>query len=115
MLIRRPNLTSRFASPKGVAEKSQSGKAGGSLPGRRVLNPADPNTRMLLTEQRDKKIMCVDCRQEFVWTADEQKFYADKGFTNEPKRCRDCRSAKKIAGGGARDNSRNGARASRGR
>ena len=48
-------------------------------------------------EKQDKKITCVDCGAEFVFTVREQEFYAEKGFTNEPKRCKACRDAKKAA------------------
>ncbi len=44
---------------------------------------------------KDKTIKCVDCGTEFVFTARDQAFYAEKGFKNEPKRCRDCRNKKK--------------------
>ena len=47
----------------------------------------------------DKSITCVDCGKPFVWTAGEQEFYAQKGFTNEPKRCKPCKAMKKSAGG----------------
>lgn len=43
----------------------------------------------------DKIITCRDCGAEFVFTEGEQAFYAEKGFTNEPVRCVDCRRAKK--------------------
>jgi CxxC-x17-CxxC domain-containing protein len=43
-------------------------------------------------EYRDKVLKCVDCGAEFVFTAGEQIFYADKGFKNEPKRCKPCKS-----------------------
>ena len=43
----------------------------------------------------DKVLTCVDCGKEFVFTVAEQEFYAQKGFANEPKRCKDCRVAKK--------------------
>jgi uncharacterized protein with PIN domain len=43
----------------------------------------------------DKKLICRDCNEEFVFTEGEQKFYAEKGFTNEPTRCPECRRAKK--------------------
>jgi CxxC-x17-CxxC domain-containing protein len=43
-------------------------------------------------EYRDKMLKCVDCGNEFVFTAGEQIFYADKGFRNEPKRCKNCKS-----------------------
>ncbi|NLV22993.1 MAG: zinc-binding protein, partial [Syntrophomonadaceae bacterium] len=39
----------------------------------------------------DKVLVCQDCGQEFVFTAGEQEFYHEKGFENEPKRCKDCR------------------------
>ena len=34
----------------------------------------------------DKTLKCVECGTEFVFSASEQEFYAEKGFTNEPKR-----------------------------
>ncbi len=43
----------------------------------------------------DKTLVCKDCNQEFVFTASEQDFYAEKGFTNEPGRCPSCRQARK--------------------
>ena len=43
-------------------------------------------------EYRDKSLKCADCGSEFVFTAGEQIFYADKGFKNEPKRCKPCKS-----------------------
>jgi len=44
----------------------------------------------------DKSITCADCSKTFTFTASEQEFFASKGFTNEPKRCPDCRQAKKV-------------------
>jgi CxxC-x17-CxxC domain-containing protein len=53
-------------------------------------------------EFQDKNLNCVDCGAEFVWTAGEQHFFADKNFKNEPKRCKDCKAkrASRPAGGG---------------
>jgi CxxC-x17-CxxC domain-containing protein len=48
----------------------------------------------------DKTITCRDCGMDFVFTAGEQEFYAQKGFTNEPTRCPSCRQARKSSGGG---------------
>lgn len=45
----------------------------------------------------DKTLVCKDCGNEFVFTAGEQEFYAEKGFENEPTRCKDCRAARKAA------------------
>jgi CxxC-x17-CxxC domain-containing protein len=51
----------------------------------------------------DKKLVCKDCGNEFVFTQGEQEFYASKGFVNEPQRCRDCRDARKNASGRNRE------------
>ena len=39
----------------------------------------------------DKTLVCKECGNEFVFTAGEQEFYAEKGFVNEPQRCKACR------------------------
>jgi CxxC-x17-CxxC domain-containing protein len=49
----------------------------------------------------DKTITCVDCGAEFTFSADEQQRFAERGFTNEPKRCKTCRDAKKAQQGGS--------------
>ena len=54
----------------------------------------------------DKTLICRDCGAEFVFTAGEQAFYAEKGFQNEPSRCKACRDARKANGGARRDDSR---------
>lgn len=43
----------------------------------------------------DKTLVCQECGKEFIFSAKEQEFYAEKGFANEPKRCSDCRRARK--------------------
>lgn len=45
----------------------------------------------------DKVLKCKDCGEEFVFTAGEQEFFAEKGLQNEPQRCKACRDAKKKA------------------
>ena len=47
----------------------------------------------------DKTLACVDCGVDFIFSADDQEFHASRGFTNEPKRCPDCRRARKSARG----------------
>lgn len=44
---------------------------------------------------QDKNLKCKECGEEFVFTSGEQEFYAEKGFENEPQRCKNCRDAKK--------------------
>ncbi len=48
---------------------------------------------------QDKTIVCKDCGQEFIFTTNEQVFFEEKGFTNEPQRCKSCRDARKNSGG----------------
>jgi CxxC-x17-CxxC domain-containing protein len=48
----------------------------------------------------DKVLSCRDCGQSFVFTVGEQEFFASRGFTNDPSRCRDCRMSRRGAGGG---------------
>lgn len=43
----------------------------------------------------EKNLECVDCGASFTFTAEEQEFFAGKGFTNDPKRCPRCRQARK--------------------
>ena len=49
---------------------------------------------------QDRTLSCSDCGKDFTFTVGEQEFYAQRGFTNEPKRCEDCRSKRKAQGGG---------------
>jgi CxxC-x17-CxxC domain-containing protein len=51
----------------------------------------------------DKTLVCKECGQEFTFTAGEQQFYAEKGFQNEPQRCKACRDAKKNGNKGPRE------------
>lgn len=44
---------------------------------------------------QDKTLVCKDCGNEFIFTAGEQEFYAEKGFENEPLRCKECRQLRK--------------------
>lgn len=47
----------------------------------------------------DRSLTCVECSQEFTFTADDQEFHARKGY-QEPKRCPNCRQARRGGGGG---------------
>jgi ssDNA-binding Zn-finger/Zn-ribbon topoisomerase 1 len=50
----------------------------------------------------DRDLECADCRSMFVFTAGEQSFFQQKGFT-EPKRCPKCRQARKQRQGSSSD------------
>ncbi len=47
----------------------------------------------------DKTLICKDCGAEFVFTAGEQEFFAEKNFLNEPQRCISCRKRRKNSTG----------------
>ncbi len=48
---------------------------------------------------QDRSLTCVDCGQSFTFTAEDQEFHAQKGYTNEPKRCASCRDARRASSG----------------
>lgn len=43
----------------------------------------------------DRTINCVDCGVDFIHSAADQEFYAQKGFSSEPKRCSSCRATRR--------------------
>lgn len=49
----------------------------------------------------DKPMKCTECSEDFLFTADEQKFHREKGYTNEPKRCPKCRQNRRGNFGGS--------------
>jgi len=60
----------------------------------------------------DRDLTCVDCGATFVFSADDQAYHQERGFTNEPRRCPSCRAARRAEsrgdsgggyGGGARE------------
>ncbi len=44
----------------------------------------------------DKTLTCADCGTSFIFSAEDQAFHQEKGFTNEPRRCQSCRAAKRA-------------------
>ena len=49
---------------------------------------------------QDRTLQCRECGNEFTFTSGEQQFYAERGLTNQPGRCPDCRAAAKSSRGG---------------
>ena len=43
----------------------------------------------------EKSLSCIDCKKNFTFTVDEQKFHASRGFINQPERCPSCRQTKR--------------------
>jgi CxxC-x17-CxxC domain-containing protein len=44
---------------------------------------------------QDRTLTCVECNQSFTFSADDQQYHREKGYTNEPKRCPSCRQARR--------------------
>lgn len=47
-------------------------------------------------ELKDIEITCKDCNEKFMFTVRDQKFYEEKGFNNQPVRCKACRDKRKA-------------------
>mmetsp|Transcript_15911 Transcript_15911/g.32178 ORF Transcript_15911/g.32178 Transcript_15911/m.32178 type:complete len:112 (-) Transcript_15911:100-435(-) len=58
----------------------------------------------------EETLTCRDCEADFTFTIEEQEFFEEKGYTNKPVRCQECRNAKKQRGsdGGGRGGGRFG-------
>jgi CxxC-x17-CxxC domain-containing protein len=48
----------------------------------------------------DRQLTCQDCGQSFTFTAEDQRYHSEKGYANEPKRCPNCRAARRSDRGG---------------
>lgn len=60
----------------------------------------------------EKTLTCQECGQSFTFSVEDQEYHAQKGYTNEPKRCPSCRESRRRDrndsgyGGGFRSASR---------
>jgi CxxC-x17-CxxC domain-containing protein len=45
---------------------------------------------------QDKTLICSECGTAFTFSIADQEFFHSKGYTNEPKRCPECRQARKA-------------------
>lgn len=55
----------------------------------------------------DREITCKDCGNSFIFTAGEQEFFQQKGFS-EPIRCKPCRDVRKAQKSDDRGGGRSG-------
>ena len=37
-----------------------------------------------------KFLICTECNEEFVFTVQAQEYFAERGYTDDPKRCKTC-------------------------
>jgi len=35
-------------------------------------------------------LICTECNQEFVFTVQAQEYFAERGYSEDPKRCKAC-------------------------
>ena len=49
---------------------------------------------------QDETLTCRDCGREFVFSASEQAYFAERGFQNKPTRCLECRRARRANNAG---------------
>ena len=62
----------------------------------RIQGAASDHSEASFSVYTDRTITCLDCGQEFSFTAGEQEFYAQRGFSEPPKRCPSCRAIRKA-------------------
>ncbi len=48
------------------------------------------------SDSQDRHLSCVECGEQFDWTAGEQDYFREKGLSEAPKRCKSCRQAKRA-------------------
>ncbi|MCI0345211.1 MAG: zinc-ribbon domain-containing protein, partial [Chloroflexi bacterium] len=58
---------------------------------------AHPRAPEALVTYADRTLTCVDCGSEFIHSADDQRYYSEKGFASDPKRCVSCRASRRAA------------------
>ncbi|MEW6412933.1 MAG: zinc-ribbon domain containing protein [Candidatus Zixiibacteriota bacterium] len=44
-----------------------------------------------------KFLICTECNEEFVFTIAAQEYFAERGYTEDPKRCKACHTRYKKA------------------
>ena len=44
----------------------------------------------------ERTLTCVECSASFPFTVEDQQFHAERGYTNEPKRCPSCRDTRRA-------------------
>ena len=69
---------------------------------RGAFQPTNASRRSIVTYV-DRTLNCVDCAVEFIHSAADQEYYAQKGFSSDPKRCTSCRASRRAARDGGYD------------
>ena len=48
-----------------------------------------------MSRYQDQTLACAECGREFTWAAGEQEYFHEMKYDGPPKRCEDCRRAKR--------------------
>ena len=40
-----------------------------------------------------KILICTECNEEFVFTSAAQQYFLERGYTEDPKRCKSCHTS----------------------
>lgn len=98
--VRSVSAVARAAVPRNITRLTAKHGHGCGCCSKRMMSTEGfdaPLERTLASATgQDQTLSCRDCNQSFVFTASEQAFFADKGFTI-PNRCKPCRDMKKRA------------------
>ena len=46
-------------------------------------------------EMEPKILLCTECGEEFVFTSQAQIYFLERGYTEDPKRCKSCHTGYK--------------------
>jgi hypothetical protein len=44
---------------------------------------------------KPRVLICCECGEEFVFTVAAQQYFAERGYTEDPKRCKTCHTSYK--------------------
>ncbi len=47
------------------------------------------------SEMEPKILLCTECGEEFVFTSQAQIYFLERGYTEDPKRCKSCHTGYK--------------------
>ncbi|MDZ4722375.1 MAG: zinc-ribbon domain containing protein [candidate division Zixibacteria bacterium] len=50
------------------------------------------------TRSKSRVLICTECKEEFVFTIAAQEYFAERGYSEDPKRCKSCHMQYKKSG-----------------
>lgn len=95
----RPELIAEFRQTTGqllvfytaAIFMQRAGARAGAVVDPSSVREMQANERMFV----DRTLVCADCGNNFAFTADQQQFYAERGWDGNPRRCKECANERK--------------------